>query len=87
MNFTIYSKPNCPFCDKIKIVLNEFSKSTENCNLKILDYETDYTRDDFISKFGKHSTFPQVIMDGLHLGGCVDTVKYLQDKNLIKGTK
>ena len=43
----------------------------------------DFDRQQFISEFGEGSTFPQVIMDDKHLGGCVDTVKYLKENNLV----
>ena len=34
-------------------------------------------------EFGQGATFPQVVVDGNKLGGCTDTVKYLQEKNLV----
>jgi glutaredoxin len=44
---------------------------------------TDFTREEFYAEFGEGSTFPQVIIDDQHLGGCTDTVRYLQEKNIV----
>jgi glutaredoxin len=79
MKFTVYSKDGCPYCNKIEQVL-------ELANLKHVIYKLnrDFTRDEFYSEFGQGSTFPQVILnDENHLGGCTDTVKYLQEQNLV----
>ena len=42
-----------------------------------------FDRKSFYGEFGEGSTFPQVVVDGNKLGGCTDTVKYLQEKNLV----
>lgn len=87
MNFIIYSKLNCPFCVKIKQVLDLLVKNSSESSVKILELDEDFSREAFIEKFGKNSTFPQVIMDGLHLGGCTDTIQYLKSNNLINLSK
>lgn len=78
MNFTIYSKPGCPYCDKVKKVL-------ELTNSKFVVYTLgeDFTREQFYSEFGEGSTFPQVICDDKKLGGCSDTVKFLKEKEIV----
>jgi glutaredoxin len=43
----------------------------------------DFTREEFYAEFGEGSTFPQVIVDDKHIGGCTDTVLYLQEKNIV----
>ena len=78
MNITIYSKPGCPYCDKIKTVLDQ--RNIEY-NYYILD--EDFTKDEFYSEFGQGSTFPQVVLDGQNIGGCSDSVKYLLENNII----
>jgi glutaredoxin len=82
MNFTVYSKRGCPYCDKIKTVLGDLSIRK---GIPVIAYElgTDFTREEFYSEFGQGSTFPQIIMDGKHLGGCSDTVKYLSEQSLL----
>ncbi len=43
----------------------------------------DFTKDQFYAEFGQGSTFPQVIVDDKHIGGCIDTVQYLKEQNLV----
>ena len=79
MRFTVYSKDGCPFCSKIEQVLH-----LSNLEHKIYKLGEDFTREEFYSEFGNGSTFPQVVMnDTKQLGGCTDTVKYLQENNII----
>lgn len=79
MKFTVYSKQGCPYCVKIKQVL-------ELAGLEHVVYTlgSDFDRDQFYEQFGLGSTFPQVVLnDQENLGGCSDTVQYLQEKNLV----
>ena len=78
MNFTVYSKDGCPYCEKITQVL-------ELAELRNVVYklDRDFSRDAFYGQFGAGSTFPQVVVDGTNLGGCQDAVKYLQEKQLV----
>lgn len=79
MKFTIYSKEGCPYCDKVKQVL-------ELTNLEHIVYtlDVDFTRNQFYQEFGNAATFPQVILnDQQHIGGCTDTVQYLREKKLV----
>ena len=79
MKFTVYSKNGCPYCTKIKQVL-------ELANLEHVVYTLGETfdRDGFYSQFGYGSTFPQIVLnDQEHLGGCTDTVQYLKEQNLV----
>jgi glutaredoxin len=78
MKFTIYSKDGCPYCSKVQNVLQML-----NLEHKVYKLFDDFTPEQFYSEFGEGSTFPQVILnDQEHLGGCVDTIKYLQEKNI-----
>ena len=79
MNFIIYSKDGCPFCTKIQQVM-------QLVELKHVIYKLnrDFTREEFYEEFGSGSTFPQVVLNNQEkLGGCTETVKYLQEQNLI----
>lgn len=78
MKFTVYSKDGCPYCTKVKQVL-ELTK----LQYVVYNLNEDFTKEQFYSEFGEGSTFPQVICDDQKLGGCVDTVKFLQEKNLV----
>lgn len=82
MNFTVYSKRLCPYCDRIKKVLEHLS-GTRGFPVIIYELDTNFTREDFIAEFGESASFPQVIVNSKKLGGCVDTIKYLQEQKLI----
>lgn len=79
MNFLVYSKNNCPYCSKVKQVL-------ELTGNKFVTYELDkdFTREEFYDKFGQGSTFPQVLCDEQKLGGCVDTIKFLKEHQIVR---
>jgi len=79
MNFTVYSKENCPYCTKVKQVL-ELTGS----QFVVYTLNEDFTREEFYSEFGQGSTFPQVICDGKKLGGSVDTIRFLKEQQVIK---
>ena len=79
MKFFVYSKQNCPYCYKVKQVLEMTGSSFETQTLN-----EDFTQDEFYAKFGEGSTFPQVICDDEKLGGCVDTIKFLRERQVIK---
>ena len=78
MKFTVYSKDGCPYCEKIKQVLN-----LAGSDYVVYNLGEHFSKDDFYAEFGNGSTFPQVIMNDLHLGGCTDTVKYLKENGIV----
>jgi len=79
MNFTVYSKQGCPYCDKVKGVL-------ELTNQKYVAYtlDEDFSREEFYAEFGEGSTFPQVVCNDKKIGGSVDTIKFLKEQQIIK---
>jgi len=79
MNFTVYSKDDCPYCFKVKQVL-ELTDS----QFVMYTLGEDFTKEEFYSEFGQGSTFPQVICDGKKLGGSVDTIRFLKEHQVIK---
>ena len=78
MNFAVYSKQDCPYCYKVKQVL----ELTGN-NFVVYNLGEDFTKEEFYSEFGEGSTFPQVLCDDQKLGGCTDTVKFLKEKQIV----
>lgn len=78
MNFTIYSKVGCPYCDKIKQVMD-----LTNQKYVVYTLDEDFTKNEFYAEFGEGSTFPQIICDDLKLGGCSDTIKFLQEQKIV----
>jgi len=79
MNFTVYSKEDCPYCSKVKQVL----ELTEQ-KFVVYTLGQDFTREEFYAEFGEGSTFPQVICDDKKIGGSVDTIKFLKEQQVIK---
>ena len=78
MKFTVYSKEGCPYCDKVKKVLE-----LTNMQFVVYTLEEDFTRDQFYAEFGEGSTFPQVICDDKKLGGSIDTIKFLKEQKIV----
>ena len=79
MNFAVYTKEGCPHCDKVKEVL----QLTES-KFVVYNLGQHFDKDSFYGEFGQDSTFPQVVCEGRKLGGCVDTIKYLQEKEILQ---
>ena len=78
MNFAVYSKTGCPYCEKIKKVL-----TLTNLKYVVYNLGEHFDKKSFYEEFGQGSTFPQVVVDGKKLGGCVDSIKFLQEKKVI----
>ena len=78
MNFTVYSRDGCPYCTKIQQVL-------QIAELRHVIYKLnrDFDKESFYQQFVQGSTFPQVVLNGDNLGGCTETVKYLQENKLV----
>ena len=66
MNFTVYSRKGCDYCERIKTVLR-----LTGCTYVVYNLGEDFTREEFIAEFGEGSTFPQVSCDGKKLVGSV----------------
>jgi len=79
MNFAVFTKEGCPYCDKVKQVL-ELTES----NFVVYNLDQHFSKDAFYGEFGQGSTFPQVVCDGNKLGGCVDTIQYLKEQQILK---
>jgi len=78
MNFTVYSKKGCDYCERIKTVLRLTGSTYVVYNLG-----EDFTKEEFIAEFGEGSTFPQVSCDGKKIGGSVETVKFLKEQQKV----
>ena len=76
-NFTVYSKDGCPYCQQIVQVLGL-------SELQYVEYKLgiDFTREAFYQQFGDGATFPQVVLNNENLGGCQESIKYMQEKEI-----
>ena len=79
MNFAVYSKEGCPYCEKIKQVLD-----LTNLSYVVYNLNEHFDKKSFQDEFGQGATFPQVVVDGKRLGGCVDTIEFLRENQIAK---
>lgn len=63
-NIIMYSKDNCPYCDRAKNLFQENNKEYKEINIG-----RDIRRDDFVSLFPKVKTVPHIIINGDEIGG------------------
>lgn len=78
MKFALYTKDNCPYCEKIKQVLD----LTEQ-NYVVYNLNVDFTKEQFYAEFGEGSTFPQVVSEDKVIGGCNETVQFLREQKIL----
>jgi len=76
--FYVYSKSGCGFCDR----LIQFMDS-KGLQYEKFDLGNDFTTEEFLNKFGRGSTFPQVHYQNANIGGMKDTVRYLAEHKLV----
>jgi glutaredoxin len=81
--YFIYTKKDCPFCDKVKKLLENESVCFVPCDDYIKEKKDKETFLDFIESITqiKHKTFPMVFLDGDFLGGFTETKKYYDKVN------
>ena len=79
--YTIYTKRDCIFCDKVKELLNKEKVFLVECD--------DFDRELFLEFIDKltpysHRTFPYVFKDNVFIGGFAETERYKEarDKSL-----
>jgi|TARA_B100000900_G_scaffold391160_1_gene385507 glutaredoxin 3 len=77
MTYSVYSKDGCPYCVKVVRALQ-----LAEVKYVVLKLGRDFTREEFIDKFGR-STFPKVLQEETLIGGFTETVKYLRENKLI----
>ena len=76
-NFTVYSKDGCNHCKQIIQVLG-----LSELNYVEYKLDQDFTREAFYEQFGNGATFPQVVLNSENLGGCQESIKYMQKENI-----
>ena len=71
----IWSKPNCPFCDKAENLCIQ-----RELEFKKYMLDVDYSREELFEKFPSARTFPQITIDGNLVGGYTEfDAKILED--------
>jgi glutaredoxin 3 len=64
----IYTKPGCPYCTSAKALLD--SKGADY--IEIVASNDPAKKQEMIQRSGGRMTFPQVFIDGKHIGGSDD---------------
>jgi glutaredoxin len=76
--FYVYSKNGCGYCDRLTEFMDQKGVTYEKFTL-----DSDFTREEFIDKFGYNSTFPQVHHENKNIGGMKSTVRYLLENKMV----
>ena len=74
MKITIYSKPNCPYCNMAKNLAE--MKAAE---VRYLMLGEDFDAKNFMAEFPTARTFPQIILNGEKIGGYTELEKELSE--------
>ena len=69
---TVWSKDGCPPCAAAMEMLAE-----RGIAFSALKLGEDFSREDFIKKFGEGALVPQIFLDGKHVGGATELRKIL----------
>jgi glutaredoxin 3 len=77
MNIEIYSKDNCPFCDKAVFLAEQLVKKSHH-EYVVHKLGVDFQMSDMLELFPTARTFPQIVLDGKNIGG------YTEFSQLIK---
>jgi glutaredoxin len=80
--FTVYGKSGCPYCDKVKGLLAEYSEAFiyVDCDEYLVDNRDAFL--EFIEKLAgkEYKTFPMVFSSKQFVGGYTDTMKVILEK-------
>ncbi|MDC7683146.1 glutaredoxin 3 [Asticcacaulis sp. BYS171W] len=66
-NIEIYTKPYCPYCERAKSLFDRKGVEFK----EIIASNDPALRKEMNERSGR-STYPQIFIDGLHVGGCDD---------------
>jgi glutaredoxin 3 len=72
---TIYTKENCIYCTKAKMILT--NKGLAYNELKLNE---DFTREALKELFPSAATFPVIVVDGFNIGGCSELEMILNEE-------
>ncbi len=76
---TVYSKPNCPYCDKAKYLLKSLGLQYEE---KVVT--KDLSVEELYEALGKQvRTIPQIVINKDHIGGYNELKEHFINKGII----
>lgn len=78
MRTVVYSKPQCPYCDKAKALLKN-----RDIPFETITIGTDITREGLLEEFEQNGmpqprSVPQIIVAGKYIGGYDALVEYIE---------
>lgn len=75
MNVTIYTKPDCAFCSKAKMLL-------ANHGISYAEYilGEDFSRETLVEMFPQARTYPVIVIDGFNIGGFTELKAKLDEE-------
>ena len=68
----IYGKNNCIFCKRAEYACTQLCLVDEEFTHVVLKLDQDYTKLEFKTIFPQATTVPQIIVDGVQIGGWTD---------------
>ena len=77
MNVIIYSRENCVYCTKAKMLL-----TNRGIGYKELKLHEDFTREQLLEIFPSVQTFPVIVVDGFNIGGFNELNKMLTEQTV-----
>ena len=75
MNVLIYTKENCSYCTKAKMLL-----TSRNFSYKEMKLNEDFTKEFLLELFPSATTFPVIVVDGFNIGGFEQLSKMLNEQ-------
>jgi len=87
--YTIYSKSRCPFCTKVKVLLEEEPYTIIDCDPYLTDENTKQEFLQFIENLinKQYRTFPMIFKDGQFIGGFTETKVYYDKEQAFMNTE
>lgn len=77
MQIEIFSKDNCPYCDRAITVAQQYVQESEH-SYEVKKLGVDFTREELFENFPEARTFPQIRIDGEAIGGYTEFLHYLK---------
>ena len=89
MEIKVYSTSGCFYCDQLKELFRRAELTYDLTevvdDIRVLG-EDKIQKSEFSAKYPSVSGFPYVIIDGVEIGGLVDTAKHLVEKGLVSSS-
>jgi glutaredoxin 3 len=72
MKVTIYTKNDCIYCTKAKMLL-----TNKNISYNEMKLNEDFSRENLLELFPSAKTFPVIVIDGFNIGGYTELERKL----------